>query len=741
MKSTSTRKSRRKLIIVSWRLPHTITFRKGELLVSESPGGLASALASFLPHLGQASKEIDEYVWVGCPGIAVSPARERKVRARLTRDYRAVPVFLSAQDINAFYNGFCNRTLWPLFHYFPSYTVLSDEYWKAYEHVQRAFCKTVADLANPNDLIWVHDFQLMLLPHMLRQKLPRNAIGFFLHIPFPSFEVFQILPNSWRIALIKGMLGADIVGFHTHDYAKYFLKSALRTLGYEHELGMLEVDGRKVKVDNFPLGIDFDKFAAAGDKLSVQRAFRDLEMLDRLRVIASIDRLDYTKGILNRLKGYHQFLETHPAWRGKVVLILVVVPSRVKVDQYHAMKRELDELVGNINGAYGTLHWTPIRYQYAQLAFPALTALYQRSDVALVTPLRDGMNLVAKEYLACHAGRTGVLILSEMTGSAKELGEAVIVNPYHVGNIADALERALLMPKREQIRRNDMMIRRLQRYDVVAWGKDFITTLLSTRQRRTVQVHPFSASIRSAMIEQWKRSRRRLIFFDYDGTVTPIVASPPLAAPNGHLKALLRRLCALQGCTVVLVSGRAKENLESWFGALKISLVAEHGMWIREPGKEWIQTVQAAPEWKEHLVPLLEMYTNRLPGSFVETKDYSLAWHYRNADAELGVRRAKELTDDLVNYIANQDIQVLQGKKVIELRIKGATKGMAARHWIGRGTYDFILAAGDDETDEDLFTALPNHAYSFKIGKNPTAAKYLLASPKELRRIVLAMLS
>ncbi len=458
-----------RIIIVSNRLPVTVAKREGRLLFNPSAGGLATGLGSFY-------RERDG-LWLGWPGISLESARGRE--EEIIQKLEALscrPVFLSQRQIENYYYGFSNKTLWPLFHYFLQYAVFDQKLWEAYRRVNRVFCEEVCRVADEDSVIWVHDYQLLLLPGMLRERLPEAQIGFFLHIPFPSFEIFRVLP--WREEILRGLLGADLVGFHTFDYVRHFVSSVRRILGYEHSLGLITTENRIIRVDAFPLGIDYERFSQSHTQKDVGQEIRRLRRrVGERRVILSVDRLDYTKGIAQRLKAYDRLLEKYPQYREKVVLILVAVPSRTRVEHYMLLKREVDELIGRINGRHGVFGWTPIWYLYRSVPFHTLAALYHLADVALVTPMRDGMNLIAKEFVATTPDDRGVLVLSEMAGAAAELGEAIIINPYDLNRMTEAMREALEMPREEKRERNALMKRRLRRYDVHRWAQEFMEKL------------------------------------------------------------------------------------------------------------------------------------------------------------------------------------------------------------------------------------------------------------------------
>ena len=413
-----------RLVVVSNRLPFTVSFEEGQPKFTASAGGLTTGLWSYLERPpADAAKPLD-FLWVGWPGTSVAAEQQAAVREFGASHFKAAPIFLPDESMDRFYLGFCNRTLWPLFHYFTTLTRFEETYWQEYQHINRVFAEALLKILRPDDLLWIHDYHLLLLPGLIREKFPDLPIGFFLHIPFPSYEVFRLLPQPWRTQIIEGLLGASLIGFHTHDYTRDFLTSVLRTVGYEHHLGELTLRDRVVKVDTFPMGIDFARFAQAATSPATDARVAELHAkCNGQKIIFSMDRLDYTKGIINRLRGYELFLKRNPAWHGKVVFIVSVAPSRIGVRSYQAMKQELEETVGRIVGTYGNVHWTPLVYQFRNLSFDEIIPLYRLCDVALITPLRDGMNLVAKEFIAARPDSTGVLILSEMAGAAKEMGE------------------------------------------------------------------------------------------------------------------------------------------------------------------------------------------------------------------------------------------------------------------------------------------------------------------------------
>ncbi|MGM0650440.1 MAG: bifunctional alpha,alpha-trehalose-phosphate synthase (UDP-forming)/trehalose-phosphatase, partial [Bacteroidota bacterium] len=681
-------------------------------------------------------------LWFGWPRYSphnLSNERLKKTE-KLLRDNKCAPVYLKNEDIDNYYYGFSNRTLWPLFHYFMQYTEYKTEYWESYKKVNQIFADTIAKEITEDDILWIHDYHLLLLPAMLREKFPNLGIGFFLHIPFPSYEVFRLLP--WRNELIEGMLGADLLGFHTYDYERHFRSCAHRLLGYEADFNTIKLDTREIKLDVFPMGIDYDYFEKSAnekrnrsvkDKTDIQREIDRyfLSAPDR-KLIISIDRLDYSKGIPNRLWAFERFLEKYPEYREKVTLMMLATPTRSNVPQYQKMKREVDGLVGRINGKYGGINWTPIWYFYRALPLERLIELYLASEIALITPIRDGMNLVAKEYLASKPDNKGVLILSEMAGSAKEMSEAIIINPNNMDQIADSIVEAIKMPVEEQIERNNTLKNRLKRYNVNKWATDFLRALQDQTAHKDTYKPKNIKNTKHEILKKYNKANKRILFLDYDGTLTHFKKDPQKAKPDEELYKILDTLNADPDNELVLISGRDKDTLDRWFGKHKFNLIAEHGIWLYKDQK-WQKLREMNDDWKEIFLPIFQWYVDRTPGSLYEEKNYSLVWHYRNTDPELGKNRAIELKDEITSLIANHDLEITEGKKVIELKTSGINKGQAALFHMTGKKCDFVLAIGDDWTDEFLFHELPKDAYTIKVGNINTEARFLIDSVDAVR--------
>ncbi|MER3471229.1 MAG: bifunctional alpha,alpha-trehalose-phosphate synthase (UDP-forming)/trehalose-phosphatase [Chitinophagaceae bacterium] len=715
-----------RLIIVSNRLPFSIDKNEGK--IRQSSGGLVSAIKSFIEHQ-QNHPAFTEKLWLGTMDATGEEWQQAVANNTSVVDFQIQPLFVEEGLYNDYYNGFSNSVLWPLFHYFPSLAEYKPVYFEAYKKVNKAFADKLIENYHEGDVIWIHDYHLLLLPQLVREKLPDATIGFFLHIPFPSYEIFRLMPSQWKRSILEGVLGADLIGFHMHDYVQHFIQSAKMILKIENQFSTIQYFNRIIKADLFPIGIDYEKFRKAIINDLVKTITIKLEeRFFNQKIIFSVDRLDYTKGLDYRLEGFKLFLEMHPEWLEKVVFILNIVPSRDAIQAYADRKRSIEEYVSTINGKYSTLHWQPIIYRYNHLDFEELCSLYQTADVALITPLRDGMNLVAKEYVASCFDK-GVLILSEFTGAANELSEAILVNPTDSFEVADAIEAALTMPLQEQRTRLSFMQKRLKEYDVIKWVNEFLEQLKEVKEEQEkLKVNLLDRKITDEIMQNFQVANNRCILLDYDGTLVPIQRYPSLAAPTPELLDILRQLSIDERNKVVVISGRDSKVLEDWLGQFQITLVAEHGARIKYPNEDWVEQVNVSSEWKEQIKPLMEMFVTRCMGSFIEEKDYTLAWHYRNTHPDLGFVRSRELRNSLLQLITNTPLQVIDGNKVIEVRLIGIDKGNTAKHIIERFQPDFTLCIGDDTTDEDMFHELRRLGYTIKVGTANTAAQYTIPS-------------
>lgn len=710
-----------KLIIISNRLPVKAVRKDDGFHFSLSEGGLATGLNSL-------RSSVDKH-WVGWPEAYTSSEKEKAAVTDYLEQHNFHPVFLTPQQIHDYYEGYSNSILWPLCHYFYSYVHYDINYWQTYKQVNELFCQEASRYIEPDDIVWVQDYQLMLLPEMLRKANPGIRIGYFHHIPFPSYELFRVLPE--RAEILNGLLGADLVAFHTPDYMRHFVSALHHVLNLNFEYGDVRLKDRMVHVDAFPMGINFTKYHDAPLQPSVQKKLKRLKQkFGNRKLILSVDRLDYSKGILHRLKGFDLFLENYPEYRGKVSLAMIIVPSRDKVNAYAYLKKKINETVSSINGKYSDIDWTPVYYFYHGFSFDELTALYSLAHIALVTPLRDGMNLVAKEYVAAKRDLPGTLILSEMAGAAIELKEAIIVNPNDACEIEEAIYQALEMPEKEQQDRLRHMQHLLSIHTVNKWAADFIKELnIISKKNDTLHNKLLRKENRMLIQQAYFTKEKRLIILDYDGTLTPFVPNPEDAIPSRELYDLLNILATDPHNTVAISSGRDHETLEKWFGKLPISLAAEHGAFYKENGRWYSNLPQES--WDDGILHIIQQIIAKTPGSRMEIKETAVVWHYRNANPWLASVRQEQLIKELTGPCAKHGLQMMKGNKILEIKSPIYTKGSEVKRLMSKDDYDFIMAIGDDVTDEDMFRALPPDAITIKIGSISDHARFNLQSQSE----------
>jgi len=722
-----------KTIIISNRLPVKFIEEDGELKAQPSEGGLATGLSSFYKQKGN--------IWLGWPGITPKDKVQEKHIENKLGSQNMKPVFLTEEEIELYYEGFSNSTIWPNFHYFNQYVVSDDKFWSSYLKVNQKFFQSSLEIVEPGDTLWIHDYHLLLLPQLLRNEFPEITIGFFQHIPFPSFEIFRTLP--WRKELLTGMMGSDLIGFHTYDDTRHFLSAVSRVVGKGNSQGIVEYGNRVVKVDSFPMGIDYERYHnAALDEETLSRMERYRRSFGNQKLILSLDRLDYSKGIPDRLRAFEQFLINYPEYVEKISLVMVVVPSRDTVGKYAELKEEVDNLVGRINGNFNRVEWTPIHYFYRSLSLPALSAFYRLCDIAFITPLRDGMNLVCKEYVASRVDMKGVLILSEMAGASKELSDAILVNPFDVNEIMEAIHRAILMPESEQAKHMEIMQSSLKRYNVFKWAKFFIEELKEIKKKQT-ELNPikWDSELSSNLKSEYQKSENRIIFLDYDGTLVGFNNNPEMAIPTEDILEILTKLSIDDKNKIVLISGRNKEFLEKSFGKIHMDMVAEHGVWLRDDRRKWQTLTTLDANWKNEIRLILEFYVDRTPGSFIEEKDYSMVWHFRKVETGLGELRSRELTSHLIYMARDLNLKVLEGNKVVEIKSSEVDKGIAAKRWLEKNDYDFILAMGDDWTDEDTFKIIPPTGFSIKVGGGISNARFSVENYVKIKEILTLLIS
>lgn len=717
------------VIIVSNRLP--VSVKKdddGKLAFYPSLGGLATGLSSYI--------EDSKNKWIGWPGIAsdeLSAADRQTIVDELAK-HNCSPVFLTKREIDNFYNGYSNSVLWPVFHTLPqrqkTAAVERQRWWTSYRSVNRQFAQAALNIAETGDRVWVHDYQLLLVPELLRHERSDLNIGFFLHIPFPKAKSFTRLAGYKKILL--GMLGADVIGFHTPTYVANFLECCQEAGLAQAESNMITMSDHTVQIGDFPMGIDYHKYSAAGKSKAVKTAVRKYrKRYNKLRVIVAVDRLDPSKGLEQRLEAYRTFLELEPRLRGKIVFSMVAAPSRTDIPEYQNLAKRLERLVEDINREYGTSKWQPVDYMNVSVPFEEVTALFKIADVAFIAPLRDGMNLVAKEFIASKR-KGGVLILSKTAGAAHELPDAILVNPRNKQELVDALQEALSMRGRELRARLSRMQQQLAGNTVQDWARSFVETLQQPVPGTPNISYSLRGRARTHLIKEYDEARKRLLLLDYDGSLVPFSEDYKTAKPPKSLLKLLEDLSADKRNDIVLISGRAPDDLKNWFGELPISLVAEHGAAVKKAtGRSWKTLEKVDTEWKQSIRPVLEKYTALTPKARLEIKPHSLVWHYRSSPPYYAQKYAVTIKRTLQPMIKSYGLQLMQGNKALEIKNPLINKGEAGRAWL-KGNYDFVLAVGDDATDEELFAVLPDWTYTVKIGRGRTAARYRLSDSAKM---------
>jgi trehalose 6-phosphate synthase/phosphatase len=721
----------KRLIIVAYRLPFSIKQTKDGVTLFQNSGGLVSAVLSMAERISQASGEnVPKIHWIGHCDNHLKTIHQSAFE---NEHFVAHPVFVDDDVHQAFYEGFCNDLIWPLFHYFPSYASFQENYFDAYKQVNTRFLEEITSIIEPGDLVWIHDSQLMLLPEMLRQAVPDATIGYFFHIPFPTYEIIKLLPRAWRQALISGILGADVVGFHTTDYVQHFMQNVSEVLALPIIDQRVVLANRSVSVGDFPISIDFTKFSEQSQDESVLETRAQYQQLLRVnKIIFSVDRLDYAKGITYRLQGYERFLLQNPGWRNKVTFVMTVVPSRDKIGHYQEIKREIEETVGRINGLFGTIGWRPIVYSYLSLTFTELLSMYTACDIALITPIRDGMNLVCKEFIASRWDNRGVLILSELAGAAQELPDALIINPTDTQEVATAIKDALTMSPDEQALRMKNMRQHLQNHNVFRWSHNFLAAFAAFGENQRSDLAT-NLPVQS-FTEAFQKAHRRLLLLDFDGTLAPIVNDPAKALLSPTIRPVLNRLA--ETSDLVIISGRNRAFLERTFQGLPVTLVAEHGAFIRKPEQNWQKLDLSDADWIGPVLATMNEYTDTYADSFIEEKETAVVWHYRMAQADDIEGKAIDLATRLRSTPSAAKLTVIQGNKVIEVKTAQHSKGTIAQKLYEQTAYDFIVSIGDDTTDEDMFRQLPNWAYTLKVGPGLSFARYRLARQRDVETLL-----
>ena len=715
-------------MIISNRLPLSVKKINGRLEFSSSVGGLATGLSSYTSHLGT--------VWIGWPGIANEDLTEND-KTKISRElkkHHCYPVFLTKKQIEDYYNGYSNSVLWPLFHDLPAKDA-KKQWWPAYIQVNQQFAAEALRLSKPGSTVWVHDYQLLLVPDLIRQANRHDTIGYFLHIPFPAGTIFQQLPEAK--SLLRGILGTNLAGFHTTGYSQHFLEACDLVLATGRHKDYVEYQSRAVRVSEFPMGIDYGRFAKALETPDSRTALRELRKQYRgKKVIITVDRLDPSKGLIERVQAYYDLLKQNPELLGTIVMIMIVAPSRTDISEYKTLKQRLDALLAKIASEFGTAKWQPIDFKYESVPLETVMLYYHLADIAFIAPLRDGMNLVAKEYLASKPTNNGVLVLSETAGAAEELRDAIQVNPHHPETLVDGLIQALSLPKNELKIRATRMQRHIKQFTVQNWATNFMDTLQQPLGIAAVPTRTLSGKREDELLDSYALATKRLFLLDYDGVLRDFVKKPDAARPTAQLMQILKRLAANPANEIVVISGRSKHDLMNWFSDLPIALAAEHGAFFRRRGgKNWHRTTQTENTWYSQVRGLFNYYTAATPGALVEQKDTALVWHYRAASPYYAQKNLVAIRRLLKPVLKKYKLVAKEGHKVLEVHSSDISKGRAAQEWLIHD-HDFVLALGDDLTDEDMFKVLPSGSYSVKVGRGQTAAHYRLNTVSEVIKLL-----
>ncbi|KAF7318830.1 Trehalose-6-phosphate phosphatase [Mycena chlorophos] len=651
-----------------------------------------------------------------------------------------VPVWLADKVAHDHYDGYCKQTLWPLFHYLlwqdiATEDVSQDAHYKAYAAANAAFAARIAEVYQPGDLIWVHDYHLLLVPKLVRELIPDAVLGLFVHTPFPSSEIFRALPR--RKEILDGMVGADLICFQTYSYSRHFISTCIRVCGYENSPRGIDVDGHITAISHCPVGVDAERVGRDLLRPGIQPKLDALRTLyEGKKIIVGRDKLDVVKGVLQKLLAFQKFLQTYPEWVGNVVFIQVTSPALTDSPK---LERQVSELVANINGEFGSLDFIPVHHYHQTLKKDEFYAL-----------LKDGMNTTSMEFVIAQAGtQKSPVVLSEFMGISKHMEQSLMVNPWNLGDVAAAMHEGLLMSEPEKLMRHEMLYKVVTTHTSHTWAALLVKMLLGQLDKKeTARRTPYIP--KDVLESKYHDAKKRLFFFDYDGTLAPIVKEPHMAVPSAPTLEALQKLSADPRNVVYIISGRDGAFLEQHLGHLpQVGFSAEHGGFMREPGdgKPWVNFTDSLDmSWMNEVEEIFRYYTERTTGSVTEMKKTSITWHYRGADPEWGLFQCRQCQDLLENNLAHKrPIEVLVGKKNLEVRPIAVNKGEIVKRLLYLNPdAEFIFCAGDDKTDEDMFRALippalwlaikPDSVFTTAVGQSSkrTLASWHVTTPQEI---------
>jgi len=646
---------------------------------------------------------------------------------------------------------YCKQTLWPLFHYLlwqdVSPTSLSasfsaDEYWAPYEQANTAFARRILDIYRPGDLIWVHDYHLLLVPKLLRLLVPDIYVGLFVHTPWPSSEVFRCLPR--RKEILDGMLGANLVCFQTYSYSRHFTSSCVRVCGYEVAARGIDVQGHVTAVMHTPVGVDADRVSRDLSRPDIQPKLQSLlKLYAGKKIIIGRDKLDVVKGVVQKLHAFAKLLRDYPEWIGRVVLIQVTSPA---LSDSPKLERQVSELVSSINGEFGSLDFIPVHHYHQMIKKDEFYALLGAADLGVVTPLRDGMNTTSMEFVIAQ-GKTkqSPLILSEFMGISSNMIEALQINPWNLDDVAAAMHRGLLMSQEEKEMRHAKLYSVITTHTSHTWAMTLVKFLLGVVDAQGI-ARQTPALPTQHMLERYSRATKRLFLLDYDGTLSPIVKTPSMAVPSEDTLTALTLLSADPRNLVYIISGRDGAFLEQHLGHIRgLGMSAEHGGFIRAPGSEqWTNFTESMDmSWMNEVLEVFKYYTERTTGSHIEVKKSSITWHYRATDPEWGQFQCRQCQDLLENNLAHKrPIEVLVGKKNLEVRPLAINKGEIVKRILYLNPdAQFVFCAGDDKTDEDMFRSLQFSEPTLPYTMDPPLSVSLVSAEKarEKQRVELQL--
>ncbi|EXB92374.1 putative alpha,alpha-trehalose-phosphate synthase [UDP-forming] 7 [Morus notabilis] len=720
-----------------------------------------------------------EVLYVGSLNVDVDLEEQDDVSQRLLDDFNCVPTFLPPDLVEKFYDGFCKRQLWPLLHYMLPFSAdqggrFDRPLWEAYVSANKFFYQRIVEVLNPEeDYIWIHDYHLMVLPTFLRRRFLQVRMGFFLHSPFPSSEIYRTLPVSEEI--LKALLNTDIIGFHTFDYARHFLSCCSRMLGldYQSKRGYLGLDyyGRNIGIKIMPVGVHMGRIQSVMKVVHEEHRLRELkQQFEGKIVLLGIDDIDTFKGINLKLLAVEQMLKQRPHLRGDVVLVQILNPARGKgIKNLEETRQEIQENYQRINEEFGQPGYKPILIIDREVSINERVAYYSIADCVVVTAVRDGMNLTPYEYIVCRQGisysadfsgpKKSMLVVSEFIGCSPSLSGAIRVNPWNVEATAEGMVMAISMRDSEQELRHEKHYRYISTHDVAYWSRSFWQDMERTcadhsKKRcwgigfsfgfRVVAVDPnFRKLSMYDVVSAYSKTKRRAILLDYDGTVMP--QNCINKSPSEAVITMLNTLCADQKNTVFIVSGRGKGSLNKWFSPCpKLGIAAEHGYFLRWPqNEEWdVCGLSSEFGWMKIAEPVMKQYTEATDGSYIEAKESSLVWQYGDADRGFGSCQAKEMLDHLESVLANDPVAVKRGQFIVEVKPQEVSKGHVAQRIFssmaenGRKA-DFVLCIGDDRSDEDMFEIFGNatlnnilppniSVFPCTVGQKPSKARYYL---------------